>query len=49
MQTVKGTEEQARDMAGEAYLQQLRRTFEQLPNDVSLLLFVDKGSDDVFA
>lgn len=49
MQTVKGTEEQARDMAGEAYLQQLRRTFEQLPNDVPLLLFVDKGSDDVFA
>lgn len=49
MQGVKGTEEQARDMAGEAYLQQLRRTFEQLPNDIPLLLFVDKGSDDVFA
>jgi len=49
MQTVKGTGEQARDMAGEAYLRQLRQTFEQLPNDMPLLLFVEKGSDDVFA
>ena len=49
MQTVKGTGEQARDMAGEAYLRQLKKTFEQLPNDIPLLLFVDKGSDDVFA
>ncbi len=49
MQTVKGTGEQAKDMAGEAYLRQLRQTFEQLPNDMPLLLFVEKGSDDVFA
>jgi len=49
MQTVKGTGDPARDMAGEAYLRQLRQTFEQLPNDMQLLLFAEKGSDDVFA
>jgi thioredoxin reductase (NADPH) len=36
-------------MAGEAYLRQLRKTFEQLPNDIPLLLFVEKGADNVFA
>ncbi|MCK7509232.1 MAG: hypothetical protein MZV70_37810 [Desulfobacterales bacterium] len=36
-------------MASEAYLRQLRKTFEQLPNDIPLLLFADKGRDDVFA
>jgi len=40
---------QERDMASEAYLRQLRKTFEQLPNDIPLLLFADKGGDDVFA
>jgi thioredoxin reductase (NADPH) len=40
---------QARDMASEAYLHQLRKTFEQLPNDIPLLLFADKGGDNVFA
>ncbi|MGE5256298.1 MAG: FAD-dependent oxidoreductase [Hyphomicrobiales bacterium] len=38
-----------REMAGEAYLRQLRKTFEQLPNDIPLLLFVEKGADNVFA
>jgi thioredoxin reductase (NADPH) len=37
------------EMAGEAYLYQLRKTFEQLPNDIPLLLFVEKGADNVFA
>jgi thioredoxin reductase (NADPH) len=36
-------------MASEAYLRQLRKTFEQLPNDIPLLLFVDRGADTVFA
>ena len=36
------------DLASEAYLQQLKQTFEQLPNDIPLLLFTDKGGDTVF-
>jgi thioredoxin reductase (NADPH) len=38
-----------RDMASEAYLRQLRKMFEELPNDIPLLLFVEKGADTVFA
>jgi thioredoxin reductase (NADPH) len=34
---------------GEAYLRQLRTTFAQMPNDIPMLLFADKGRDDVFA
>jgi thioredoxin reductase (NADPH) len=49
MQGVKETDKPPGDMASEAYLQQLRKTFEQLPNDIPLLLFVEKGADDVFA
>lgn len=49
MQGVRSREEAAQDLASEAYLRQLRQTFEQLPNDIPLLLFVDKGRDDVFA
>lgn len=49
MQGVNGRQEQTKDMASEAYLRQLRQTFEQLPNDIPLLLFADKGRDDVFA
>jgi thioredoxin reductase (NADPH) len=33
-------------MAGEAYLQQLKRTFEQLPNEIPLLLFTEKGLEE---
>ena len=36
------------EMASEAYLRQLKKTFEQLPNDIPLLLFAEKGLDDVF-
>jgi len=32
----------------EAYLKQLRATFERLPNDIHLYLFTQKGKDDVF-
>ncbi|MGD8263884.1 MAG: FAD-dependent oxidoreductase [Desulfobacterales bacterium] len=36
------------DMANEAYLRQLKATFEQLPNDIPLYLFTAKGHEDVF-
>jgi thioredoxin reductase (NADPH) len=38
-----------REMASQVYLQQLKATFEQLPNDMPLYLFTAKGHDDVFA
>lgn len=34
---------------GEAFLNQLRATFAQMPNDIPLLLFTEKAKDDVFA
>jgi thioredoxin reductase (NADPH) len=34
---------------GEAFLQQLRSTFAQMPNDIELLLFTDQAREDVFA
>lgn len=37
-----------REMAAEAYLQQLKTTFEQLPHDIPLYLFTSKGHEDVF-
>jgi thioredoxin reductase (NADPH) len=37
------------EMANQRYLKQLRATFEKMPNDIPLLLFVEKGRDDVFA
>jgi len=36
------------EMASQAYLQQLKATFEQLPHDIPLYLFTAKGHDDVF-
>ena len=36
------------EMASEAYLAQLKATFEQLPNDIPLYLFTAKGHEDVF-
>jgi thioredoxin reductase (NADPH) len=38
-----------KELASEAYLRQLKKTFEQLPNDIPLLLFTEKGRNDVFA
>ena len=38
-----------RDLAAEAYLRQLRQAFENLPNDIHLVLFSDKSADSVFA
>ena len=49
MQTPKAPGTPERDMAGEAYIRQLRKTFEQMPNDIPLLLFADRGGNDVFA
>ena len=37
-----------REMASDAYLQQLKATFEQLPNDINLYLFTAKGHEDAF-
>jgi thioredoxin reductase (NADPH) len=36
------------EMANQAYLQQLKASLEQLPNDIPLYLFTAKGDDDVF-
>jgi len=36
------------EMASQAYLRQLKATFEQLPNDMPLYLFTAKGHEDVF-
>jgi len=36
------------EMASEAYLRQLKATFEQLPNDINLYLFSAKGHEDAF-
>jgi thioredoxin reductase (NADPH) len=36
------------EMASQAYLQQLKATFKQLPNDIPLYLFTAKGHEDVF-
>ncbi|MGB5746017.1 MAG: FAD-dependent oxidoreductase [Desulfobacterales bacterium] len=36
------------DMASDAYLRQLKATFEQLPNDINLYLFAAKGHEDAF-
>jgi thioredoxin reductase (NADPH) len=38
-----------REMASEAYLRQLKSTFESMPNDIPLFLFTERGRDDVFA
>ena len=35
-------------MASDAYLRQLKATFEQLPNDINLYLFTAKGHEDAF-
>jgi thioredoxin reductase (NADPH) len=36
------------DMASQAYLRQLKATFEQLPHDIPLYLFTAQGHEDVF-
>ena len=42
------TDPRESEMASQAYLQQLKKTFEQLPNEIPLYLFTAKGHDDVF-
>lgn len=49
MQRPKDPGSRERDLAGEAYIRQLRATFEQMPHDIPLLLFADRGADNVFA
>ncbi|MGD9306412.1 MAG: thioredoxin-disulfide reductase [Desulfobacterales bacterium] len=48
MQNTKHTNSKGNEMATEAYLQQLKTTFEQLPHDIPLYLFTAKGHEDVF-
>ena len=40
---------QAEQQTNEAYLKQLRTTFQKLPHDIPIYMFVDEGRDDVFA
>jgi thioredoxin reductase (NADPH) len=48
MQDTVDTEAPQSDMASQAYLNQLKATFEQMPNDIPLLLFTAKGHEDAF-
>ncbi len=48
MQDTVDTEAARSDMASQAYLNQLRATFEQMPNDINLYLFTATGHEDAF-
>lgn len=48
MQDTIHTDSRESEMATQAYLQQLKTTFEKLPNDIPLYLFTAKGHEDVF-
>ena len=48
MQDTPYTDSSESEMASQAYLQQLKKTFEQLPNAIPLYLFTAKGHEDVF-
>jgi thioredoxin reductase (NADPH) len=49
MQDTVNMESAQNEMAHQAYIQQLKATFEQMPNDMPLYLFVAKGQEDVFS
>lgn len=48
MQDTSSMDPRQSEMASQAYLRQLKATFEQLPNDMPLYLFTAKGHEDVF-
>lgn len=48
MENAINREDQPAAETNEAYLKQLRATFERLPNDIHLYLFTQRGKDDVF-
>ena len=48
MQNTSHVDPRQNEMASQAYLRQLKETFEQLPNDMPLYLFTAKGQEDVF-
>jgi thioredoxin reductase (NADPH) len=48
MQDTTNMDPRESEMASQAYLQQLKATFEQLPNEIPLYLFTAKGHEDVF-
>ncbi len=41
-------EPQAAEASQENFMRQLRETFDKLPNDIALYMFVDRGEDNVF-
>lgn len=41
--------QQAAANTNEAFLRQLRQTFDRMPNDIPLYMFVQRGRDDIFA
>ena len=48
MQDTIDAEAAQNDMASQAYLNQLKATFEQMPNDINLYLFTAEGHEDAF-
>jgi thioredoxin reductase (NADPH) len=48
MQDTTNMDSRQNEMASEAYLRQLKATFEQLPNDIPLFLFTARGREDAF-
>lgn len=48
MQDTSYVDPRENEMASQAYLQQLKETFDQLPNEIPLYLFTAKGHEDVF-
>jgi thioredoxin reductase (NADPH) len=48
MQDTMNTDAPQSEMASQAYLKQLKDTFEKLPNDITLYLFTAKGHEDAF-
>jgi thioredoxin reductase (NADPH) len=48
MQDMTNSDDYQSDMASQAYLRQLKETFEQLPNEIMLYLFTAKGHEDAF-
>jgi thioredoxin reductase (NADPH) len=46
--SMNNAQENEREMASAEYLRQLKNTFDKLPNDIPLILFTERGQDDVF-
>jgi thioredoxin reductase (NADPH) len=42
-------QQQVQDPASQEFMRQLRRTFSQLPHDIPIYMFINRGEDNVFA